>query len=56
MDCYVNKAGGQIQVGDACGTGSLVSSMRATNPASKIHFLRKVASMLSLPVLISVSR
>ena len=36
--------------------GSLVSSMRATNPANKIRLLRKVASMLSLPVLISVSR
>ena len=35
---------------------SLVSSMRATNPANKIRFLRKVASMISLPVLISVSR
>ena len=35
---------------------SLVSSMRATNPANKIRFLRKVASMLSLPVLRSVSR
>ena len=36
--------------------GSLVSSMRATNPANKIRLLRKVASMLSLPVLISVSK
>ena len=36
--------------------GSLVSSMRATNPANKIRLLRKVASMLSLPVLRSVSR
>ena len=36
--------------------GSLVSSMRATNPANKIRVLRKVASMLSRPVLISVSR
>ena len=36
--------------------GSLVSSMRATNPANKIRLLRKVASMLSFPVLISVSR
>ena len=36
--------------------GSLVSSMRATNPANKIRLLRKVVSMLSLPVLISVSR
>ena len=35
--------------------GSLVSSMRATNPANKIRLLRKVASMLSLPVLTSVS-
>ena len=35
---------------------SLVSSMRATNPANNIRFLRKVALMLSLPVLISVSR
>ena len=35
---------------------SLVSSMRATNPANKIRLRRKVASMLSLPVLISVSR
>ena len=33
--------------------GSLVSSMRATNPAKKIHLLRKVASILSLPVLIN---
>ena len=32
--------------------GSLVSSMRATNPANKIRLLRKVASMLPLPVLI----
>ena len=31
--------------------GSLVSSMRTTNPANKIRLLRKVASMLSLPVL-----
>ena len=36
--------------------GSLVSSMRATNPANRIRLLRKVASMLSLPVLRSVSR
>ena len=36
--------------------GSLVSSMRATNPANRIRLLRKVASMLSLPVLIGVSR
>ena len=36
--------------------GSLVSSMRTTNPANKIRLLRKIASMLSLPVLISVSR
>ena len=36
--------------------GSLVSSMRATNSANKIRLLRKVASILSLPVLISVSR
>ena len=36
--------------------GSLVSSMRATNPANKIRLLRKVASMLSLPVLMSVSK
>ena len=35
---------------------SLVSSMRTTNPANKICLLRKVALMLSLPVLISVSR
>ena len=35
---------------------SLVSCMRATNPTNKIHLLRKVASMPSLPVLISVSR
>ena len=36
---------------------TLVSSMRATNnPANKIRLLRKVISMLSLPVLISVSR
>ena len=36
--------------------GSLESSMRATNPANKIRLLRKVASMLSLPVLTGVSR
>ena len=36
--------------------GSLVSFMRATNPANKIRLLRKVASMPSLPFLISVSR
>ena len=30
--------------------------MRATNPENKVPLLRKVASMLSLPVLISVSR
>ena len=36
--------------------GSLVPSIYATNPANKIRFLRKVASMLSLPVLISLSR
>ena len=36
--------------------GSLVSSMRGTNPANKIRLLRKVASILSLPVLRSVSR
>ena len=36
--------------------GSLVSSMRAANPANKICFLRKVASTLSLPALRSVSR
>ena len=35
--------------------GSLVSSMRTTNPA-KIHLPRIIASMLSLPVFISVSR
>ena len=31
--------------------GSLVSSMRATNPANKIRLLLKVASMLLFPVL-----
>ena len=36
--------------------GSLVSSMRITNPEKKIRLLRKVASMVSLPVLISVPR
>ena len=36
--------------------GSLVSSIRATNPANKIRLLCKVASMLSRPVSISVSR
>ena len=36
--------------------GTLVSSMRATNPANKIRLLRKVASMLSFSVLLSVSR
>ena len=36
--------------------GSLVSSMHAPNLANKIHLLRKVAPMLALPVLISVSR
>ena len=36
--------------------GSLVSYMRATNPPNKIRLLRKVASMLSLHVLRSVSR
>ena len=35
--------------------GSLVSFIRTTTPANKIRLLRKVASMLSLPVLISVS-
>ena len=35
---------------------SLISLMRATNPANKLLLLRKVASMLSLPVMISVSR
>ena len=35
--------------------GSLVSSMRATNPTNKIHLLRKVASMLSLPVLMGLT-
>ena len=34
--------------------GSLVSSIRATNPANKIRLMRKVASTLSLPVSISV--
>ena len=36
--------------------GSLVSSMRATNLTNKIHLLRKVALVLSLPALTSVSR
>ena len=36
--------------------GGLASSMRVTNPANKIRLLRKVASMLSLPVLRSVSK
>ena len=36
--------------------GRLVSSMRAANPANEIRLLRKFASMLSLPVLTSVSR
>ena len=35
--------------------GSLVSSMRARNPANKIRLLRIIASRLSLPVLINVS-
>ena len=35
---------------------TLVSSMRATTLANKIHLLRQVASMLSFPVLISGSR
>ena len=36
--------------------GSLVSSMRAANPSNNVRLLRKVASMISLPVLRSVSR
>ena len=36
--------------------GSLVFSMRATNTANKIRLLRRFASMLSRPVLTSVSR
>ena len=36
--------------------GSLVTSMCATNSANKIRLLRKVASILSLPVSTSVSR
>ena len=36
--------------------GSPISSIRTINPANKIRLLRKVASMLSLPVFISVSR
>ena len=36
--------------------GSLVPFMRATNPANKIRLLRKFPPMLSLPILISVSR
>ena len=36
-------------------SGSLVSSMRATNPANRIRLLRSVASMLSLPVFTRVS-
>ena len=36
--------------------GSLVSSIGVTNPANKIRLLRKVASVLSLSALISVSR
>ena len=36
--------------------GSLVFSMRATNSVNKIRLLRQVASMFSLPVLISVSK
>ena len=35
---------------------SLVSSMRTRNPANKIRVLRKLISMLSRPVLISVPR
>ena len=35
---------------------SLVSSMRATNPANKIRLLRKVASMISLFVLNAASQ
>ena len=35
--------------------GSLVSSIRATNPANGIRLLRNVASMLSLPVFKRVS-
>ena len=36
--------------------GSLVSSMRATNPANRIRLLRSIASMLSIPVITRVSR
>ena len=36
--------------------GSLASSMRATNRANKICLLRIIASMLSFPVLLRVSR
>ena len=35
--------------------GSLVSSMRATDPANRIHLLRRIASMLLLPVFTRVS-
>ena len=36
--------------------GSLVSSMRATNPANSIRLLRIIASVLSLPAFMNVSR
>ena len=36
--------------------GNLVSSMLATNPANRIHLLRVIASMLSVPVFTQVSR
>ena len=36
--------------------GGLVSSMRATNSANRIRLLLIIASMLSLPIFVSVSR
>ena len=36
--------------------GSLVSPMRATNPANKVRLLRQVTSMLPFPAFLSLSR
>ena len=56
LSCPPSQAALPISPPNIAQFGSLVSSMPATNPANRIHLLRVIASMLSVPIFTQVSR
>ena len=56
FSCPPHTASSPIPLPNTTQFDSLVSSMRATNPANSIRLLRIIASTLSLPVFMEVSK